>query len=131
NSMRCDETDGEFARVASIFSNSNYDWKTLEVTLFTSPLITYLAPTRTVSQGGQIYPVSRRDHLCAALSSRLGIADVCGLDVNTQVPQDLKAVQFIAGVLPSDAYSRGAEEPVLANDPNLFFRTGMENICAL
>src|SRR5205085_2206739 len=25
---------------------------------------------------------------------------------------------------------RGGEEPVLANDPNLFFRTGMENICA-
>jgi len=47
------------------------------------------------------------------------------------VPQDLRAVQFIARVLPSDAYSRGAEEPVLANDPNLFFRTGMENICAI
>jgi hypothetical protein len=47
------------------------------------------------------------------------------------VPQQLKQVQFIATVLPSDAYSRGAEEPVLANDPNLFFRTGMENICAI
>jgi hypothetical protein len=55
---------------------------------------------------------------------------VCGLDPNTAVPQDLKSVQFIARVLPSDAYSRGSDEPVLANDPNLFFRTGMENLCA-
>jgi len=131
NSARCDETDGEFARIAAIFSDSYYNWKTLEVTLFSSPLVTYLAPTRTVSQSGEVFPVSRRDHLCGALSNRLGITDACGLDVNTVVPQDLKAVQFIARVLPSDAYSRGAEEPVLANDPNLFFRTGMENICAI
>jgi hypothetical protein len=84
-----------------------------------------------VSQGGQVYPVSRRDHLCGALSNRLGITDACGLDVNTTVPKEMKQVQFIARVLPSDAYSRGAEDPLLANDPNLFFRTGMENICAV
>ncbi len=131
NSARCDETDGEFARIATIFSDSYYNWRTLEVTLFSSPLVTYLAPTRTVSQSGEVFPVSRRDHLCGALSNRLGITDACGLDVNTVVPQDLKAVQFIARVLPSDSYSRGAEEPVLANDPNLFFRTGMENICVI
>ncbi len=128
NSMRCDESDPEFARIATIFSDSEYNWRTLEVTLFSSPLVSYLAPTQTVSDAGEMFPVSRRDHLCGALSNRLGIPDVCGLDVNTVVPNDLKQVQFIARVLPSDAYSRGAEEPVLANDPNLFFRTGMENI---
>jgi hypothetical protein len=74
--------------------------------------------------------VARRDHLCAALGSRLGITDVCGLDVNTQVPNALRSVQLIAAVLPSDQYSRGAESPVLAADPSLFFRTGLENICA-
>jgi len=131
NSARCDETDGEFARIATIFAYSNYNWRTLEVTLLSSPLVTYLAPTRTVSQGGEVFPVSRRDHLCGALSNRLGITDACGLDVNTVVPQDLRQVQFIARVLPSDSYSRGAEEPVLANDANLFFRTGMENMCAI
>ncbi len=130
NSARCDETDGEFQRVATMFANSLYDWKTLEVTLFSSPLVTYLQPTRTVSNNGEVFPVARRDHLCGALSIRLGIPDICGLDVNTVVPQDLKGVQFIARVLPSDSYSRGAEDSVLANDPNLFFRTGMENICA-
>ena len=131
NSARCDESDGEFARIAALFADSNYDWRTLEVALFSSPLVTYLAPTKTVSQGGEVFPVARRDHLCATLSKRLGITDVCGLDVNTVVPQGLTEVQFIAGVLPSDAYSRGAEEPVLANDPSLFFRTGMEKICAI
>src|SRR5467141_3718373 len=131
NSAACDETDGEFARVAALFADSNYDFKTLEIALFSSPLVTYLQPTKTVSQGGEVFPVSRRDHLCAALSIRLGIPDACGLDVNTVVPNDLKKVQFIARVLPSDSYSRGAEEPVLANDANLFFRTGMENICVI
>jgi hypothetical protein len=131
NSARCDETDGEFARIATIFADSNYNWNTLEKILFSSPIVTYLAPTRTVSQGGEVFPVSRRDHLCGALSNRLGITDACGLDVNTVLPQDLRTVQFIARVLPSDSYSRGAEEPVLANDPDLFFRTGMENICAI
>jgi hypothetical protein len=130
NSASCDESDGEFARVAALFSDSNWDFRTLEITLFSSPLITYLQPTKTVSQGGEVFPVSRRDHLCAALSSRLGIQDACGLDVNTVVPSDLKKAQFIAGVLPSDAYSRGADDAVLANDPNLFFRTGLENMCA-
>jgi hypothetical protein len=131
NSSQCDETDGEFQRIAMLFSDSLYDWRTLEVTLFSSPIVSYLAPTRTVSQGGEVFPVARRDHLCLKLSNRLGINDVCGLDVNTVVPQQLKQVQFIATVLPSDSYSRGAEAPVLANDPNLFFRTGMENICAI
>ncbi len=131
NSARCDESDGEFQRIAQIFYDSNYNFRTLEVVLFSSPLVSYLAPTKTVSQIGEVFPVSRRDHLCGALSNRLGISDVCGLDVNTVVPDDLKRVQFIAKVLPSDAYSRGADEPVLANDPNLFFRTGMENICAV
>ncbi len=130
NSARCDETDPEFLRIAGMFTNSYYDWRTLEVTLFSSPIVTYLAPTRTVTNLGEVFPVARRDHLCGKLSSRLGIPDVCGLDVNTVVSQDLKKVQFIAGVLPSDSYSRGAEDSVLANDPNLFFRTGMENICA-
>lgn len=130
NSAPCDETDPEFQRIATLFTESNYNWYTLELTLFTSPLVTYLAPTQSITNSGETFPVSRRDHLCAALSSRLGITDVCGLDVNTVVPNGLKTVQFIATVLPSDAYSRGSEDAVLANDPNLFFRTGMENICA-
>jgi hypothetical protein len=131
NSGPCLITDAEFIRVAQVFKDSNFDFGKLVVEIFSSPLVTYRAQTDTAAQQGETFPVARRDHLCAALSNRLAIADVCGLDVNTQVPNALKPVQQIASVLPSDQYSRGAEAPVLAADPSLFFRTGLENICAV
>ena len=37
---------------------------------------------------------------------------------------------IVAG-LPSDGYGRGATEPVLPNQPTLFYRAGLENICSL
>src|SRR5712664_804931 len=127
NSAPCLETDPEFVRVAGIFAASNFSWSVLAVELFSSPLISYAGPTEMARQSGQVSPVTRRDHLCAALSNRLAIPDACGLRVGTTLP---RALQLIVAVLPSDQYSRGAEQPVLANDPNLFFRTGLENICA-
>jgi len=129
NSSPCDETDPEFRRIAKAFETSNYSWATLTVELFSSPLVSYASETQTADLG-EVFPIARRDHLCATLSNRLGLTDVCGLDVNTKVPAKLAPVQLIASVLPSDQYSRGTEDAVLANDPNLFFRTGMENVCA-
>ncbi len=129
NSAPCDETDPEFQRLTKVFADSNFSWGALTVELFSSPLVSYGQETQTADQG-EVFPVARRDHLCATLSNRLGLADVCGLDVNTKVLPKLLPVQLIASVLPSDQYSRGAEQPVLANDPSLFFRTGMENVCA-
>ena len=64
------------------------------------------------------------------LSNRLGITDVCGLSPTTTVPAALKTTKIIASVLPSNGYSRGATLPVLANDPTLFYRSGVESICA-
>ena len=127
NSAPCLDTDPEFVRVAGVFGSSNFNWSTLTVELFSSPLVSYAGPTETARQSGQVFSVTRRDHLCAALSNRLAIPDACGLRVGTTLP---RALQLIVAVLPSDQYSRGAEQPVLANDPNLFFRTGLENICA-
>ena len=129
NSAPCDETDPEFVRVAKVFADSNFSWSALTIELFSSPLVSYASETQTADQG-EVFPIARRDHLCATLGNRLGLADVCGLDVNTRVLPKLAAVQLIASVLPSDQYSRGSEQAVLANDPSLFFRTGMENICA-
>ena len=127
NSAPCLETDPEFVRIAGVFASSNFGWSALTVELFSSPLVSYAGPTATTTQSGQVFSVARRDHLCAALSNRLAVPDACGLRVGTAVP---RAVQLIVAVLPSDQYSRGAEQAVLANDPNLFFRTGLENICA-
>jgi hypothetical protein len=130
NSAPCLESDPEFIRIAGRFVASGYDFRALVEELFSSPLVTFLAESQSADQNGQLAPVARRDHLCAALSNRLGLTDVCGLDVNTVVPAALQPVQLIASVLPSDQYSRGAEQPVLAADPSLFFRAGVENICA-
>ena len=127
NSAPCLETDPEFVRISRLFASSSFNWTTLTLELFSSPLVSYGGTTETAKQSGEVFSVARRDHLCAALSNRLAIPDACGLRVGTTVS---RAIQLIVAVLPSDQYSRGAEQAVLANDPNLFFRTGLENICA-
>ncbi len=129
NSAPCTADDPEFTRITSDFMLSNYSWPTLVRELMSSPMVTYLNETKTADDVGQTFPVARRDHLCALLSSRLKVNDVCGLLSTTQVPGALKGAKTIATVLPSDQYSRGSEVPVLANDPSLFFRSGMENVC--
>ena len=55
--------------------------------------------------------------------------DVCSLQVVSAPNYGLYAVQTIAAALPADSYSRGAVQAVQANDPSLFFRAGVENIC--
>ncbi|HEY5372079.1 MAG TPA: hypothetical protein VIK01_00270, partial [Polyangiaceae bacterium] len=66
--------------------------------------------------------------LCAALDNRLGFADVCGLHAVTGA-QARAIVPSIAAGLPSDGYGRGSVAPVLPNQPTLFYRAGLENIC--
>src|SRR5262249_46856333 len=63
---------------------------------------------------------------CAALDARLGWSDVCGLRAGGAAG----AIRDIVSGLPSDAYGRGAVAPILPNAPTLFFRAGLENICA-
>jgi hypothetical protein len=125
----CDETDPEFSRIVSVFQTSNYSWSTLVSELFSSPIVTYLTETASSDQQGETFPITREGHLCAMLSERLKIPDVCGLLPTTVVTGNLSTVQQIAAALPSDQYSRGSVVPVLANNPSLFFRSGLENIC--
>ncbi len=128
NSSACDPTDPEFQRVVGVFKAAGYSWSALVAELMASPLTTNASPTVTrTTAPGVVVAVSRRDHLCAALNSRLGFADLCGLDaiaatVQTTIPE------IVAG-LPSDGYGRGATAPVLPNSPTLFYRAGTENIC--
>ncbi len=129
-SAPCNENDPEFMRLVSVFTSSNYSWNALVQALFSSPIVTYLQDTATADQNGETFPIARQLHICSTLSSRLNITDVCGLDVNTKVPAGLKAVQTIAASWPSDQYSRGNPNPVLSNEPSLFMRTGLENICS-
>jgi hypothetical protein len=127
NSSACAADDPEFQRVVGVFKDSGLSWTALVHELLTSPIVTNTAATRTAAENGQVVAVSRRDHLCAALDNRLGLVDICGLDaVNAK---KATVVSAIAGGLPSDGYGRGSPIPVLPNQPSLFYRAGLENIC--
>jgi hypothetical protein len=128
NSSACSTDDPEFKRIVSVFQKSGYSWNALVRELFASPLTTNAAPTATVRATGGVVAVSRRDHLCAALNGRFGLDDVCGLAATTKVGPKTVVPEIAAG-LPSDGYGRGAVAPVLPNQPTLFYRAGMENIC--
>jgi hypothetical protein len=128
NSAPCLAEDPEFQRIAAQFQSSGFAWDALIVELFSSPLVTNAAHTATYDKNGEVIAVSRRDHLCAALDARLGFEDVCGRHAVT-AKQSRAAVPSIAAGLPSDGYGRGSTAPVLPNQPTLFYRAGLENIC--
>jgi len=127
NSSPCANDDPEFQRIVAAFQGSNLSWNTLVRELLSSPITTNTALTETTTLNGEVIAVDRRDHLCAALDNRLGLPDICGLDLLTKRPTS--AVPQIVGGLPSDGYGRGATIPVLPNQPTLFYRAGLENIC--
>lgn len=129
NSAPCVTTDPEFVRIVQAFRDSNFAWDELVVALFSSPLLSNETETATADANGEVVAVSRRDHLCAALDNRLGFTDVCGLQA-TSAAQARAIVPSIAAGLPSDGYGRGSTAPVLPNQPTLFYRAGLENICA-
>jgi len=129
NSGACATDDPEFQRLVADFQSSGLSWNTLVAELFASPIVTNAAQTRTAAAGGQVVAVSRRDHLCSALNARLGFADVCALNAPTSKQLTQTVPEIVAG-LPSDGYGRGATMPILPNAPTLFYRAGLENICA-
>jgi hypothetical protein len=119
NSAPCSTSDPEFLRVASVFEQSNFNFATLLKTLLTSPLVTGAANTVTFANQGLTISVARRDQLCAAMSARLGIANICTVG----------AAPGLALIIPSDGYSRGSTSPVMATDPTLFYTAGTEQLC--
>ena len=128
NSSPCPATDPEFEHVMSAFPSSNYSFDVLVSELFSSPLVTNASETQTADDQGEVVAVTRRDHLCAALDTRLGFSDVCNLRATTR-KTGKALVPSVASGLPSDGYGRGSTEPVLPNAPTLFYRAGVENIC--
>lgn len=130
NSVACSDDDPEFLRVIDAFKNSNYNFKTLVREIFSSPLVTLASRTKTFTDNEQPIGISRREHLCSALSIRLGLNDICAL--NTITPTGVQAsVQSVSLSIPIASYSRGNEAPITSRDPNLFFRASTENVCRL
>ena len=129
NSAPCAADDPEFQRIVAAFASSGYAWNTLVTELLSSPITTNAAATTTYAQNGEVVAVARRDHICAALNNRLGFTDVCGLDAANKKQKG--AIPQIVSGLPSDGYGRGSTEPVLPNQPTLFYRAGLENLCSV
>ena len=130
NSTPCSADDPEFQRITTAFDQS-HDWNALVKSIVTSPITTHAVDTLTAQLAGEVISVARRDHLCAALNSRLGFVDICQLDLTLRARgagTTSKIAQIVSG-MPSDGYGRGGTAPVLPNDPTLFYRAGLENIC--
>jgi hypothetical protein len=129
NSAPCNPIDPELLRILDAFNKSGGSWNTLVHEVLASPITTNAAKTATFTTNGAVIAVSRRDHLCAALNNRLGFVDICQLDATVQGRAASTIAQIVSG-MPSDGYGRGATVPVLPNEPNLFYRAGLENVCA-
>jgi len=129
NSAPCDPSDPEFQRIVTAFTTAGFAWNGLVRDLLSSPITTNAEDTKTHATNGEVIAVARRDHLCANINNRLGFIDVCQLDAANQVGVASTIAQIVSG-MPSDGYGRGGTIPVLPNQPTLFYRGGLENICA-
>jgi len=125
NSSGCSEQDPEFKRVVQAFVDSKYDFHTLLLELFSSPLVTGQAATKTWRELGETVSISRQDHFCAALTNRLQLAtSLCvGITDNT-------TKIAVTNNIPLDGYLRGAEAPALSTDQTPFYRGATESLCA-
>jgi hypothetical protein len=133
NSSACSPSDPTFRGVVANFVSSKYNFPSLVKELFSSALMTGAAATATYpadSAGNATVPISisRQAHLCAALSNRMGVSDVCALQ--TAVPTSAQSTTLtIAGSVAADAFSRGSQTPVAPAYPDLFYRAATEELC--
>ncbi len=118
NSQPCNEKDPEFTRVAQAFADSHFDFKTLLIELMSSPLVTGAAYAESFRSNAPFVSITRKQHLCQLLTTRLGVPDACGV-----------ATSF-AGLVPEDEFSRGAAEPVQTAVTGLFHYAAVEKLCA-
>jgi Protein of unknown function (DUF1585) len=128
DSAACSAGDPEFERVVEAFRTSGHDFKTLVRELFSSPLVTGAAPAKTFEDRDVVVSIARSNHLCQALSARLGLGDFCGLQASL-APNTPKGAPTYAEAIPGDSYSRGSEVPVTLSDPSLFFQGATEGLC--
>ncbi len=131
NSAPCDPSDPEFLRIVGDFQTNDFAWTALVRELVISPITTNAAHTKTHDTNGEVVSVSRRDHICAAINNRLGFVDICQLSLaDAGNAHRVGAISAIVGGMPADAYGRGSVVPILPDQPTMFFRGALENVCA-
>ena len=125
NSRGCSESDPEFQRVAKAFQDSNFDFHTLVLELFSSPLVTGESTTKTWREVGETVSIARQDHFCAALTNRLQLPTSLCVNIS-----DRTTATAVANNVPLDGYLRGAEAPALSTAQTPFYRGATESLCA-
>lgn len=125
NSSGCSDQDPEFLRVVKAFVASQYDFHTLLLELFSSPLVTGQAATKTWQSVGETVSIARQDHFCAALSNRLELATSLCVGIT-----DKTTATAVTNNIPLDGYLRGAEAPALSTAQTPFYRGATESLCA-
>jgi hypothetical protein len=124
NSSGCAEDDPEFVRVVKAFVDSKYDFHTLLLELFSSPLVTGQASTKSWRAVGETVSIARQDHFCAALTNRLQLATSLCVNIT-----DNTTKIAVANNIPLDGYLRGAEAPALSTAQTPFYRGATESLC--
>lgn len=129
NSTPCSTADPEVQRVAKVFENSNFNFKSLAAAFFSSDLI----KTQVLSGNSTATPsqtsVAREQHFCFNLAARM--ANYAGKDKITYRPCNdrQRNVSRIATALPTEDWVRGDNAPDQPSIPDLFYFSGTEGIC--
>ena len=119
NSTRCDESDPAFIEISTAFREGGFNFKDLIVDLFSSPLVTHLHEPESLQGKDPIISITRREHLCAILTERTGVINIC----------ESNRARNIIGLIPRDDFSRGAVDPTQPSLPSAFHYAAVENLC--
>jgi hypothetical protein len=132
NSDACDPQDPELIRIAGVFADSNYDFRTLLRELLTSPIVTFETRTRTGEEyGSMVLPVTQ-DRFCLRMSQRLGVADICNLEGMLDAPAAIgKRLRALSDGVPPVSYGRAAVLPFVNTEPDVFSVASTERICQI
>ncbi|MCB0327708.1 MAG: hypothetical protein KDD52_08840 [Bdellovibrionales bacterium] len=134
NTGECDDKDAELIRVAKVFKDSGFKFRTLLIELLSSPLITNQFETLTYQKTQGIISANRRDQLCSTLNVRFRDLQIA----NGQSPMELDLGQELCSKddaldysdnIPQDTVVRGsiglAQPPTL----NAISTRSIERLC--
>ncbi len=139
------ELQDEIDRIAMEFQNSNHNFKDLIRHLATSKLITHSVLDETLDLApGSIISIARRDHLCAAIQSRIAqardgkaysdpadeasFAEFCKISEMRDYHQR-RPMHSAISVYPEEGVLRGAIEFAQESDSSLLQAQSLDVIC--
>ena len=119
NSQRCDERDPLFIEIAERFRDQGYNFKSLVIDLFSSPLVTGLEETESRRNTDPLISITRLNHLCPLLIERTGLSNIC----------EVNRVRSIKGLIAQDDFARGAVDATQPALSSAFHFAAVEAIC--